>query len=182
MPRSWQSSCGPTDSRPAPRAASRHTVHTSAPLGHSQRTRKRPRACSCISRSLHRLRRWWSPAAAMTYPPTRTLQIWKCGRAGPPKGHALSLSQSLPPSEALDHGLAGTAKDCAADRCTCDDDQDGAALHARRATGKNARLGGGRVRRLHADLKTERRLGHLTDRKSTRSCLPLDGRFDLEAT
>jgi hypothetical protein len=52
--------------RLAPRAASRPTCLSSGPSGHFRRTRKPLRACSCISRSRHRLRSWWSPVAAMT--------------------------------------------------------------------------------------------------------------------
>jgi ABC-type glycerol-3-phosphate transport system substrate-binding protein len=43
----------------------------SGPFGHSRSARKPPRG-SRISRSHHRLRSWWSPAAAMTCRPTRS--------------------------------------------------------------------------------------------------------------
>jgi hypothetical protein len=119
----------------------------------------------------------------MTYPPTRTftnLEVW--AEAGPPKGtlyhypnpynhQKLWITASpAPPKIARQIAVHATMTKMVL-RYT-----QGEPLE------KNARPGGGRVRRLHADLKTERRLGHLTDRKSTRSCLPLDGRFDLEAT
>src|ERR1700736_504239 len=70
------------------------------------------------------------------------------------KRHALSLSQPLQPSEAVNCGLAGPAEGRAANLHAGDADQDGTALRPRRANGKNARLGGRRVRRLHAELKT----------------------------
>src|ERR1700722_10312923 len=75
------------------------------------------------------------------------------GGRGAAEGHALSLPKPLSPSEAVDCGLAGAAKDCAADLRRGHADENVPALRSRRTDGKDARLGGRRVRRLHADLK-----------------------------
>ena len=69
---SCRDSAGPTVFRPDQRDGSRPTCLSSGPSGNSPRTRKLPRACSCISRSRHRLRSWWSRAAVTTCPLMRS--------------------------------------------------------------------------------------------------------------
>ena len=54
--------------------------------------------------------------------------------------------------QAVNCGLASPAEGRAANLHASDADQDGAAPRPRRANGKNARLGGRRVRRLYAEM------------------------------
>ena len=71
---------------------------------------------------------------------------------GPAEGHALPLSEPVQSPDPVRRGTASAAEDRRADLHAGDPDQDGGAVHARRAIGKNPRLGRGRGRRLHADL------------------------------
>ena len=64
--------CWITASPPGRRVASRRICLSSGPPGISPGTSKQPRACSCICRSRHRSRSWWSPAAVTTCRPTRS--------------------------------------------------------------------------------------------------------------
>src|ERR1700719_4434629 len=66
------------------------------------------------------------------------------GERGAAEGYALSLPKPLSPSEAVDCGLAGAAKDCAADLRTGHADENVPALLSRRTDGNDARLGGRR--------------------------------------
>src|SRR5882757_4035270 len=73
------------------------------------------------------------------------------GRAA--EGHALPLSEPLQTPDPVDRGLAGATQDRAADLRTGDADQDVSALPPGRSDGKDARLGGRRMRRFHAKLR-----------------------------
>ena len=75
------------------------------------------------------------------------------GRGRAAEGHAVPLSQSLQPPDAVDRRLAGAAEDRPADLCPGHADQDVPALLPGRDDGKDARLGRRRVRRLHAELR-----------------------------
>ena len=79
-----------------------------------------------------------------------TLKVW--AEEGPPKGTLYHYPEPLQPSDAVDRGLAGAAEDRPADLRAGDPDQDVPALSPGRSDGKDARLGGRRVRRLHAEL------------------------------
>ena len=79
-----------------------------------------------------------------------TLKVWAGGRAA--EGHALSLSRSLSATDPVDRGLAGTSEGGPADLRAGNPDQDVPALLSGRSDGKDPRLGGRRVRRLHAKL------------------------------
>src|SRR6267154_231819 len=73
------------------------------------------------------------------------------GRAA--EGYALPLSEPLQTPDPVDRGLAGAAQDRAADLLAGDADQDVPALPPGRSDGKDARLGGRRMRRFHAKLR-----------------------------
>ena len=79
-----------------------------------------------------------------------TLKVWQ--EEGPPKGTLYHYPNPLQPSDAVDRGVAGAAEDRPADLHAGDPDQDVPALPPGRSDGKDARLGGRRVRRLHAEL------------------------------
>src|SRR5258708_4526202 len=78
------------------------------------------------------------------------------GRGGTAEEHALPLSQSPQSPDSLSCGAARAAEDRRADLYPGDPHQDGGALNAGGAARTDARLGGNRGRRLHADLKLPR--------------------------
>src|SRR5207248_6801079 len=67
------------------------------------------------------------------------------GRGRAAEGHALSLPQSLQPSDAVDRNVAGTSQGCPANLRAGDPDQDVPPLLPGRNDGKDAGLGGRRV-------------------------------------
>ncbi len=78
------------------------------------------------------------------------LKVWAGGRAA--ERDALSLSRSLSATDPVDRGLAGTSEGRPADLRAGNPDQDVRAVLSGRSDGKDPRLGGRRVRRLHAKL------------------------------
>ena len=95
------------------------------------------------------------------YEKLTTLKVWQ--EEGPPKGTLYHYPNPLQPSDAVDRGLAGAAEDRPADLRAGDTDQDVPALPSGRSDGKDARLGGRRVRRLHAELRQGYRCGGSSD-------------------
>ena len=87
------------------------------------------------------------------------------GRGRPAEGHALPLSESVQPPDAVDRRVAGAAEDRPADLHAGDPDQDVPALLPGRSDGEDAGLGRRRVRRLHAELRRRfRRSGRVRSR------------------
>ena len=79
-----------------------------------------------------------------------TLKTW--AEEGPPKGTLYHYPNPYKHQILVDRGVAGATEDRPADLYAGDPDQDVPALSSGRSDGKDARLGGRRVRRLHAEL------------------------------
>ena len=84
------------------------------------------------------------------YEKLTTIEGLAGGRAA--ERDALSLSRSLSATDPVDRGLAGTSEGRPADLRAGNPDQDVRAVLSGRSDGKDPRLGGRRVRRLHAKL------------------------------
>ena len=137
----------------ARRAASRRSCRTSGASGTSPRTSRRPRACWSICRSRRRSRRWSTASGGYDLPSFEKLTTFKVwAEEGAAEGHALSLPEPAQPPDAVDRRVAGAAEDRPADLHPGHPDQDVRALRPGRSHGEDARLGGRRVRRLHAEL------------------------------
>ena len=78
------------------------------------------------------------------------LKVWQ--EEGPPKGTLYHYPDPYQPTDAVDRGLAGASEGRPADLRAGNPDQDVRAVLSGRSDGKDPRLGGRRVRRLHAKL------------------------------
>jgi hypothetical protein len=87
-------------------------------------------------------------------------QLWTHGMPAGPKGryapfHALSLPEPPQSSDSLGRRAARATEDRGADLYPGHPNQDGGSVHAGRAAGKDAGLGGNRGRRVHAHLSED---------------------------
>src|ERR1043166_9930924 len=74
------------------------------------------------------------------------------GRGKPAEGHPVPLSEPDQTPDAVDCSRPGTAEDRPADLLAGHPDQDVPPLSSGRGNGEDTRMGGRRVRRLHAEL------------------------------
>ena len=129
------------------------------PVGGQEPARRICRSASSVEKMVERQRRL-RPAVVR-----EPHDLQDLGRGGAAQGHALPLPEPAQPPDPVDRRGARAAQDRRADLHPGHPDPDGRPLLQGRGDGQDARLGGQRARRLHAQLARRRQFGGTPSRR-----------------